>query len=46
MISIIIPVLNEEGHIQQCLDTLQSLRNECELIVDDGGSIDDTVEIS
>ncbi len=46
MISIIIPVLNEEGHIQQCLDALQLLRNQCEIIVVDGGSIDDTVEIS
>ncbi len=46
MISIIIPVLNEGRHIQQCLEALQSLRNQCEIIVVDGGSIDDTVKIS
>lgn len=46
MISIIIPVLNEGGQIQQCLGVLQLLKNQCEIIVVDGGSIDDTVEIS
>lgn len=45
MISIIIPTLNEGSNVQQCLDALQSLRNQCEIIVVDGGNIDDTVEI-
>jgi rSAM/selenodomain-associated transferase 2 len=40
--SIIIPTLNEEKNIQCCLSTLQALRNTCEIIVVDGGSIDHT----
>ncbi len=46
MISIIIPTLNEGTNIQLCLEALQPLRNKSEIIVVDGGSIDDTVEIS
>ena len=40
--SIIIPTLNEEKTIESCLSALQPLRNECEIIVVDGGSIDNT----
>lgn len=46
MISIIIPTLNEEDNIQTCLCALQSLKHQTEIIVVDGGSIDETVEIS
>lgn len=43
-LSIIIPTLNEAGGIRSRLLTLQPLRARgCELIVVDGGSIDDTV---
>jgi rSAM/selenodomain-associated transferase 2 len=40
--SIIIPTLNEEKSIQSCLLALLPLRNECEIIIDDGDSIDNT----
>ena len=40
--SIIIPTLNEEKTIQSCLSALQPLRNECEIIIVDGDSIDNT----
>jgi rSAM/selenodomain-associated transferase 2 len=40
--SIIIPTLNEEKNIQSCLSALQPLRNECEIIVVDAESIDNT----
>ncbi|MGZ8903654.1 MAG: TIGR04283 family arsenosugar biosynthesis glycosyltransferase [Methylobacter sp.] len=40
--SIIIPTLNEEKFIQSCLLALQTLRNECEIIIVDGDSIDNT----
>ena len=40
--SIIIPTLNEEKTIQACLSALQPLRNECEIIIVDGDSIDNT----
>ncbi len=40
--SIIIPTLNEEKNILSCLSALQPLRNECEIIVVDGESIDNT----
>lgn len=40
--SIIIPALNEEKNIVSCLSALQLLRNQCEIIVADGGSIDNT----
>lgn len=43
-LSIIIPVLNEEGRIQSTLEPLQSLRlNGHEIIVVDGGSHDTTI---
>jgi rSAM/selenodomain-associated transferase 2 len=44
--SIIIPTLNEEKNIESCLLALQPMRNNCELIVVDGGSMDNTVAIS
>lgn len=46
-ISIIIPVLNEEKNIEILLQQLQEIRQEGnEVIVVDGGSIDDTVSIA
>lgn len=44
MISIIIPVLNEQNYLAECLSSLS--RAGCEVIVVDGGSIDDTVAIA
>ncbi len=46
MVSIIIPVLNEENNISQLLNTLSGLRGEKEIIVVDGGSEDRTVELA
>ncbi|KHE90835.1 MAG: TIGR04283 family arsenosugar biosynthesis glycosyltransferase [Candidatus Scalindua rubra] len=43
-ISIIIPALNEEGTISQCLETVVDIPG-IEVIVADGGSTDSTVEI-
>jgi len=40
--SIIIPTLNEEETIQSCLLALLPLRNECEIIIADCDSIDNT----
>jgi rSAM/selenodomain-associated transferase 2 len=40
--SIIIPTLQEEKTIEGCLSALQPLRNECEIIIADGDSIDNT----
>jgi rSAM/selenodomain-associated transferase 2 len=45
--SIIIPTLNEEQTIVNCLNKLQACRDEgCEIIVVDGGSSDKTKEIA
>lgn len=45
-LSIIIPTLNETDHIEQHLNNLQVLRDQGhEVIVVDGGSIDDTVSL-
>tara|TARA_B100000965_G_C19508312_1_gene720755 strand:- start:140 stop:814 length:675 start_codon:yes stop_codon:yes gene_type:complete len=44
MISIIVPVLNEEKNIESLLLSLLSLKGEKEIIVVDGGSLDKTVE--
>ena len=44
-ISIIIPVLNEEKTISQCLETVVNIPG-IEVIVSDGGSTDRTVEIA
>ncbi len=40
--SVIIPTLNEEKSIQSCLLALQPLRNDCEIIIADGESNDNT----
>ncbi len=45
-ISIIIPSLNEEAGIVAFLSPLQALRPQCELILVDGGSIDNTVNLA
>lgn len=45
-ISIIIPTLNEEVGIITFLTKLQALRPQCELIVVDGGSDDDTAALA
>jgi len=45
-ISIIIPTLNEEVGIITFLTKLQALRPQCELIVVDGGSDDETVRLA
>jgi rSAM/selenodomain-associated transferase 2 len=46
MISIIVPVLNEEKTIEKMLSELESLDGDKEIIVVDGGSRDKTVEIA
>lgn len=46
-LSIIIPALNEAGHITATLGSLQALRKRgAEIVVVDGGSSDDTVALS
>jgi rSAM/selenodomain-associated transferase 2 len=44
--SIIIPVLNEEKAISTCLEALQKFRQQCEIIVVDGGSVDRTYQMA
>lgn len=44
--SIIIPTLNEEQSIVNCLMALQPLRDCCEIIVVDGGSTDNTKKLA
>ncbi len=44
--SIIIPVFNEENNIKSCLQSIKRFNNKVEVIVVDGGSIDDTLAIS
>jgi rSAM/selenodomain-associated transferase 2 len=46
MVSIVIPVLNEEKNISQLLENLYKLRGKKEIIVVDGGSEDRTVELA
>jgi len=47
-VSVIIPALNEEKYLPRCLKSLsrQSRREESEIIVVDGGSVDRTVEVA
>ena len=45
MISIIIPVVNEEKNISIILENIERLSGEKEIIIVDGGSIDNTVSI-
>ena len=42
-VSVIIPVYNESSGIEDLLEQLLPYRNECEIIIIDGGSTDDTV---
>jgi rSAM/selenodomain-associated transferase 2 len=46
MISVIIPVLNEEEHIARCIEEIMREDRQCEIIVVDGGSSDRTTEIA
>ncbi|MDO5718050.1 MAG: TIGR04283 family arsenosugar biosynthesis glycosyltransferase [Tissierellia bacterium] len=46
MISIIIPVLNEEKTIEKSLKNIKEIEGDYEIIVSDGGSKDRTVEIA
>lgn len=43
---IVIPVLNEAGHLAGKLQALQGLRDRCQLLLVDGGSHDDSPEIA
>jgi len=47
-VSIIIPTLNSQRTLQLCLDSInnQDYRGEMEILVADGGSIDDTLKIA
>lgn len=42
-VSIIIPIYNESAKIRACLEQLQNLRGDCEILFADGGSSDDTL---
>ena len=44
--SIVIPVLNEGGRLIESLQSLQRLRTDCELLVVDGGSSDDSLSLA
>lgn len=43
-VSIIVPIYNERGVIEQLLAELQPLRDACEIVLVDGGSTDGTLE--
>ncbi len=44
--SIIIPTLNEQENIESCLQSLQPLRAQAEIVVVDGGSDDETLVLA
>ncbi|MFC2032285.1 glycosyltransferase [Chloroflexota bacterium] len=44
--SVIIPALNEAGIVSRCIAYIRSLNPEAEIIVADGGSLDNTVAIA
>ena len=46
MISIIIPTYNEQDNIVQLLSELENLKGQREIIVVDGGSSDDTIQLA
>jgi len=46
MISVIIPVLNEEDNIRGCIEEVMNEGCDCEIIVADGGSRDKTAEFA
>ena len=46
MVSVIVPVLNEENNIAQLIASLQGLEGEKEIIISDGGSTDKTRELA
>lgn len=46
MISIVVPVLNEEKNIVRLIDSLQELEGSKEIIISDGGSTDNTLELA
>jgi rSAM/selenodomain-associated transferase 2 len=45
-ISVIIPALDEAAHIVPCLRSVRMQPEECELIVADGGSVDETRQLA
>ncbi|MGZ4960324.1 MAG: TIGR04283 family arsenosugar biosynthesis glycosyltransferase [Methylomonas sp.] len=45
-LSIVMPVLNEAGHLAAILQALQPLRPDCELLLVDGGSDDESLKIA
>jgi len=46
MISVIIPTLNEQENIRGCIEDIKADCGDCEVIVCDGGSSDNTVRIA
>lgn len=45
-ISVVIPTLNEESHIEKTLQSVMKQEGDCELYVVDGGSTDNTVAVA
>src|SRR5947209_6737005 len=46
MVSIIVPALNEAAQISQTIHALQAMAGEKEILVVDGGSVDETVALA